>query len=1136
MTLFGNFDVLQSAEDHLKRSLEMDEASPFIAHHQVPDRQTLADAVSGYAAGDWRLVYGMFGEFPRVAVWTLATAIAENYGSEGGHEVYHHIASAFGFRADASQHERKKLRKAFRRASARLSLALPAEDELVQEARGEGLQAQAADDYFLQAGVAINQVHHLAELFYKGEEAFGPPPLESSDALARWERDCVLEFRRPGLARLPKVLLFDGTGYHAQQYGRLLQGDSPEGSLAQAMDASRRQLKQKGGARKGRGRTAPRLHCVDGVLLIQDSYGRGGFRGEFDGQERRVARGGNLLLPTPWPTEVICHPLGSDDGGKTRVEILPEGIDVLFFDADSGRLELAVELGKQPSVNVPKGEIAIASRMPFTVDGEESVGLEEGCFMAYADARRALLLQCDGQDLSIKPRARPGLRIIGEAPVARSGTSVLVPGLREIEVDYPLEAGDEGEIRLELRLTHPALRESLVVVPCVMPAGGGTKTIDVTDWLPRAGPMGRLRVALVEAGAKRNLCVESAWYWPGLESFEDGRTFRASSIPENLDLERSLHVQQEGDVIALGEPTATPYIEARLIFSEVGDESERQHPPLAEFRMPPPGVSVLQHDPTGRIRPLRPGHRLALAPGDGSTIEVRAPETSGRLDVRGENYDLDRFGRWRMSSTGIIRCGSQSGRHSRIRYHGPSSETGWVDLLHVVDVDVVEEFGIEAGPMWTRVKATLAREPQKVQVEVKGLRFGESATLNSFQVCYALSDGRIVSVRIDHSDLPRADIYLACMKVNFGDGRWRELTNARGDSYRWVIKYPLHQGVPIDAEPPHDQYLERMSEVLMDCAAEPCWPSIERDVLPEWKKRLSELRSDSRTLLQESVRRWPNDGSGSWVPIHHPLEAVIEAFSAPARCFEDIDEEEAMDGAAHIKYLSSISEHEGVREACGSAQISPYFLFGFRNVHEANRDPTLRLLGFQFDKYLAAIEAIPSEDRESLWTERQPRLTPSHHAWCAERFAERLTWVAIPGHNTRRIDRAVGLSMHLKRDLPRRKVGVERIAIRPPPDLVEELPPAVQALFELTPALLSYWARANRFGSEEVRDLASNLSDATDEATSSIARSLSFLIRLAPELFSFYLLLWELAAIGDRPRALKTDGFQIPSHTAEHYD
>jgi hypothetical protein len=58
-------------------------------------------------------------------------------------------------------------------------------------------------------------------------------------------------------------------------------------------------------------------------------------------------------------------------------------------------------------------------------------------------------------------------------------------------------------------------------------------------------------------------------------------------------------------------------------------------------------------------------------------------------------------------------------------------------------------------------------------------------------------------------------------------------------------------------------------------------------------------------------------------------------------------------------------------------------------------------------------------------------------------------------------------------------------------------------------ATLSAFARASRMG--EMSDFIASLGDRLGWQESDVLTTLAFLVRLAPELFAFYLLLWQIA-------------------------
>jgi len=301
------------------------------------------------------------------------------------------------------------------------------------------------------------------------------------------------------------------------------------------------------------------------------------------------------------------------------------------------------------------------------------------------------------------------------------------------------------------------------------------------------------------------------------------------------------------------------------------------------------------------------------------------------------------------------------------------------------------------------------------------------------------------------------------------------------------------------------------------CTAQPCWPSIEASVLREWRRRVRIGEDPAPDALKErlvaATLDRPTDSSPSWVPIHHPLEEFPELFSAPVAIFSAVARPDALEGSAHLAFLAQTAGSAGPQQAVESAQVVRQLLGAFSNLAEAAGDPSIRLRGFSFSRYLEALGQIPSEDRESLWTPRQERLTQTHHDWCCERFEDRLSRVTAPGRNPHRL--AMAREVILAAGAVARDLEGSSPQFLLPPDRLS----AIRAVFgsdEGPASVLSIWARESRMG--DVQRTISAFQERTPWSISrvEILQTLGFFIRLAPELFGFYLLLWEIAALGER--------------------
>ncbi len=157
---------------------------------------------------------GLFRQFPNLAAWLVTHSLSEGYG-DANRAVYRHIVDTLRLPLDTQQ-QRKVLFSSFCSVCDRFGLPTRGFDRDI-------------DVYLLHAGVSQAQLPHLIDAFLRQEAAFGPPPVETTVLLNRWEDD-ALYFLPPAVNVLRRAILWDETAWHAALFARIQKPLSPRSS------------------------------------------------------------------------------------------------------------------------------------------------------------------------------------------------------------------------------------------------------------------------------------------------------------------------------------------------------------------------------------------------------------------------------------------------------------------------------------------------------------------------------------------------------------------------------------------------------------------------------------------------------------------------------------------------------------------------------------------------------------------------------------------------------------------------------------------------------------------------------------------------------------------------------------------
>jgi hypothetical protein len=454
--------------------------------------------------------------------------------------------------------------------------------------------------------------------------------------------------------------------------------------------------------------------------------------------------------------------------------------------------------------------------------------------------------------------------------------------------------------------------------------------------------------------------------------------------------------------------------------------------------------------------------------------------------------------------------------HNRIRFLPKGDALLAHDILTIVGASDPELFELTPQAEIVRVQMRFRGPVDAVRVEFHNINSDQSmlsetafgrypVDLHSLPALTCLqrgADRRDVSLRVDRNGFRKGE-WLASIKVHEeGKEGWQPITNERLDEFSFGFRGHLEDLIEDDAT---EHYL-RLDQVLMRCFSTETWPSIERAIVSAWKSVGASIISakDGRwRLVKASGHAPPAMASPSWVPILHPLELAPDLYESPPEAFVALSNAQA-EGADHVARFGKLAGYERVREALDRVPIHPVFLMGFSNWREAERKDWVRLKGFNFSQFGQFAEQIESDPDGTFWAPHRNWLTLAHHSWCCARIVERVRRVAPDGNtaNEKRMPGATHLALACSR-LP----GAQ--ALRAPERLYDEL-----LLIEYIGAALSVFAKACR--RQESAVFWNELARRTERSKADITRSMGFLLRIAPELFAYYLILWELVTKSER--------------------
>ena len=1016
-------------------------------------------------------------------------SLADSYGGDGDSKVYEHIARRLGIGETIPLHHRNKLHLCFRRACQSQGLSLPAKGSE---------SGRMVDDYLFQAGVSRNQLPWLAQAFLRAEGMYGLPQGDDTRQVDDWE-DRAVDFAPIGLKVLRRIVKEDPTGFHATTFVSLRRdADSPGASAFDSAFSGAVRDQLISDRESVSSDQPPSLEFNGGELQLAVPSGANALEVRVQCRIHRLSGGRNLALPLPWPSDLEwrSHHNGGSSPQWQTFPIFSGPSRILVFDGDSGRRKCELNPERPAERNAPAGLICLLAQRPFQANGEQSHQLGDRASVLYCEVSSALKIEIDNLefDIGVDPRLRlqvDGVRII------RNQHAWLLAKPTAVQV-----CGETGSTSadLEVQVKHSALEETLRVP--VQSVSDGTAIARFS--LPGSGEFDMARVSLHVQGQERALYRHKFWFWPGLDQLLDHRLFDAASIPNNLSAENLSHISLNSDgCLALVEDEA--YLRAQLSF--------RVNRRIIRFCFPPPGESISVRKSDGSERPLQKGASLTVRDDYASSLIVRYSDPMAAIDLKGRliTEAFGKIGYWCVSFAALI----EDGAHHRVRLLRNGQQDSAIDLVRIVPE--TEPISFDAIRIGSRqiVEASFARPVDAIRIDAENLITGGKLEFETFldkllvgahyppplQASRISEDGTNVKIELDGNNYRDGVWFVELAIREEGREDWMPLINVDGELYAFCVT-PESYRVNLDPEYVAEWLPEgaaeifvRLSRVIGIPIASECRGSVNDLLLHAWRRLGESLAngssSDQASLLKACAIPPSVHARESWLPRHHPLEIAPKLFAAPAEEFGQLASSE-LDGYDEFEAVGLAGITESLDDARDLLDISPAFLAAFSNAATTNTTADMDPGEFDFAKYHQFAKFL---DDDRLLSMR------CHRRFC-ERIADRYAITAMDGPSAgpphpdaHSMGKAMAAVRHFK--------SHSTHSLDVPPELAEEFPSIAD-----TPRLISALAQASRDG--RVDQFWNEVASYTSRSQEQVRKDVGLVLRIAPELLAFYLLLWEL--------------------------
>lgn len=1070
---------------------------PFLGHLniQTADKEKAIHACREFLDGDTNRISSIFHRFSYLAGWAVAYGLNEDYGKDG-QKVYPIISNTIGVSLN-SQKDRDILKNSYKKLYNKLGF--PSHDI-----------ERSIYLYLVQAGVSIAQLHHIVNAFMHQREVAGDPPEGSTVLLNIWENES-LRYVREGVVIPQRVVLWDDIAWHASLYARIASDprafnpETPyeEEFLSCYQRARKRSIRSP--AHKNVFQNPVLLWGSDGVVLrLPRAEDR--ISVWFDNFDRpmRLKGGEERILRQPWPQSIRWE----IDGRKDGVKFLDGKNKIVIFDNVTGKLLEDRCIANMSALEVDALDAVIVSRSPFDVDGFHAESISDDCFIIgvrlTAISQRLTLGECN-VDLYTKPKRTV---VLSGQEIATGVSGKLYGPDATILINTGLGINEDRKALVKCGEKSRSVNISIVngvgseLLKEVLPEGISADPQSFCIELMAPSAVGSDEVWTADI-------KETAYVWPGF-LLSEGRSIVSQAAPKNFREDLSAHIESCPDGLLFVSAEGCEYATAAFDIGEIG----------VAFRFRWPDVVMHRHRPDGSKSLLPIGARISVGPQESyDQISIRSHDSDATLNV-GKRFEKKPFAQG-MTRTIAISDLMEQGAHPSVVMG--RSNGNHVVLLEIVDALEPEDFAIRPGQKGLRVFLSLGIAVDAIGIECEselGERAPHEVSLGRWPTSGPAPDW--LEARLSNGDPRKVELSIKQRDTNglsvgrvlirpadsSTERRWRPLRNPRGDIFAIPLTAPhLLENVPLNHIKTR---FETLSRWMSYCYDRSCWEDhgLRKTLPARWQsvgKVVSDMDLGAGALVSASLAPLPDEVSPSWIPLVHPVEIDPDIYSGNSITFLPVADlqDPGLAAGARMVSLSSEKLQEGFLHGQALVAFSNY------SDAEARGD---ELAGFSPSKFLnhnlfKSLDLDPSAG--SFW-HGTPLLGPGHlRAACSiyqGRAEAASVFVEGAPENRYRSDSLLNLVRH---------VGTNTEGRPQPPmpkrDPEHEMPLQTDLWVAST---LSEFACASRKGTARafVENLARGLARPQDD----VLKSLGFLLHLAPELFFYFLLVWELARV--RPR------------------
>jgi len=493
-------------------------------------------------------------KWPAIYACYLTLHVAESYGDESERGVYPAISLAVsGGHCELTTHEREALWLAYRMACLKLGLAV--------SSRQAGTNYMI-NEYLQQSGVPVHYVDDLVRRMIRHANKVGLPSDDNPQAIKQWTSSFVDKLSASVSITVRNAIAKDEHGFYLRLFLKLIDHPQLHESESELETAMAKTIVDFGSSQLSGGQylSLPRLLWLDNGLAVELPAGESSIWTLQLDNEEITQEGKHELQLIPLQNTLYKIITLCDDLKNTYTFNLwaDEKNNRLLVFSERGEFISQAQLsGESASLALEPGNYQLISRfMPKGIEPEVECLSEAPSLYGFAMSlvpEQKIVLQRGPASLIIQADAKPYVGLTGQCFHDTKRHEFYASEGLKLAISIPADYLQKTESGYVIRLIPGELGQAVDI--SMNPEDSELVELDVS-LLAREWDAGltRLLIELKREDIARPIVRLSVLFWNGLSSVENSNQFYYDRAPKNLMLPESNNAEKYAQYISFKDP------------------------------------------------------------------------------------------------------------------------------------------------------------------------------------------------------------------------------------------------------------------------------------------------------------------------------------------------------------------------------------------------------------------------------------------------------------------------------------------------------------------------------------------------------------------------------------------------------